>query len=226
MSAAAIEVRRHGREAYPQTHAFQLGRVAELASGAPGAREAVVFVEHEPVVTLGRRPDAAGNVLDAGALPVVPVERGGDATWHGPGQLVCYPLLRLEGPERDLHAYLRALEAWVIEIVGRFGLEAGTRPGLTGVWAGDRKIASIGVAVKRWVTYHGWALNVAPELRDFARLNPCGLDAAVMTSLARELGGAGPGLEAVLEAAIATGPAHLGRAFAASEPPAGYMKLR
>jgi lipoyl(octanoyl) transferase len=113
-------------------------------------------------------------------------------TYHGPGQLVGYPILKLDGEERDLHAYLRHLEEGLISACAELGLTTGRNPGWTGVWigegAGARKLASIGIAVRRWVTMHGFALNVATELSRFATINPCGLDAAVMTSLARELG--------------------------------------
>jgi len=120
------------------------------------------------------------------------VERGGDVTWHGPGQLVGYPILRLREAERDLHLHLRRIEDLLIATCRRLGSPAGRNPGLTGVWTSSkepkRKVASIGVAVKRWVTYHGFALNVDVPADAFDEINPCGLDADRMTSLDREAG--------------------------------------
>src|SRR5207249_2062595 len=121
-------------------------------------------------------------------IPVVEVERGGDVTYHGPGQLVGYPIVALAGAERDLHRFLRALEAGLIDACAALGLDAGRKAGWTGVWLGEKKVASIGIAVRRWVTYHGFALNVATDLARFRAIHPCGLDAGVMTSLAAALG--------------------------------------
>jgi lipoyl(octanoyl) transferase len=129
-------------------------------------------------------------VLAPGATPVIAIERGGDVTYHGPGQLVAYPIFLLSEDERDLHRFLRNLEEAVIRTVADFGIPATRCPGKTGVWTSDaadgRKLASIGVAVRKWVTLHGLALNVSTELSRFAAINPCGFDAAVMTSMARE----------------------------------------
>ncbi len=141
------------------------------------------------MITLGRGANPA-NVLAPGNTPVVAIERGGDVTYHGPGQLVAYPILRLREDERDLHRYLRNLEEAVIRTVAGFGLSATRRPEKTGVWTADegRKLASIGVAVRKWVTLHGLALNVTTDLSRFRAINPCGFEASVMTSMARELG--------------------------------------
>ena len=122
-------------------------------------------------------------MLNAGATPVVQVERGGDVTWHGPGQLVAYPVLALQDGERDVHAVLRSLEHAVIAVLSLYGLVAEGGREHTGVWVGEQKIASVGVAVRDWVTYHGVALNVHPDLSWFTRINPCGLGAKVMTSM-------------------------------------------
>lgn len=127
-------------------------------------------------------------MLAAGDVPVVEIERGGDATYHGPGQLVAYPIVKLGEGERDLHRFLRHLEEAMIRTLAERGVAAGRREGATGVWIGERKIASIGIACRRWVTFHGLALNVSTDLAYFQRIAPCGFDAAVMTSLARELG--------------------------------------
>lgn len=154
--------------------------VDDVAAGR--AHDTLLVVTHPPVITLGRKRGAAANVLEPGDIPVVQVERGGDATYHGPGQVVLYPILRLEGAERDLHRVLRDLEETVIRALAGLGLVAGREPGLTGVWARGRKLASIGIAVRNWVTYHGVALNVAPD-PGFESIRACGLDSALMASV-------------------------------------------
>jgi len=149
------------------------------------------LVEHPEVITLGRSAKSA-NVLHAGDIPVVAIERGGDVTLHGPGQIVAYPIFLLREGERDLHRYLRGLEEVIIRTVAELGLVAVRVPGRTGVWTGPpeakRKLASIGVAVRKWVTMHGLALNVSIDLARFATINPCGFPSGVMTSIKRELG--------------------------------------
>jgi lipoate-protein ligase B len=150
--------------------------------------DTLILVEHPDVITLGRRRSAQDNVRSAGDIPVFEIERGGDVTYHGPGQLVGYPIVKLAEDERDLHAYLRNLEEALIGVCAEVGLQGRRNPGWTGVWIGERKVASIGIAVRRWVTMHGFALNVATDLSRFAAINPCGLDAAVMTSLSTESG--------------------------------------
>ena len=152
--------------------------------------DTLLLVEHPHVITLGRGTHKE-NLLAPGDLPVFEIERGGDVTYHGPGQLVGYPIFLLRPAERDLHRYLRNLEEALIRALADLGLRAGRREGWTGVWTladAPAKLASIGVAVKRWVTLHGFALNVATDLARFAAINPCGLDAAVMTSVSAELG--------------------------------------
>jgi len=181
-----------GSEAYETTWQRQLDLVA--ARQRDEAPDTLLFVEHPHVITLGRAQKARGNVLAAGDVPVVEIERGGDVTYHGPGQLVAYPIVRLGEGERDLHRFLRNLEEAMILALSDLGLAgAERRPGATGVWlraaAPDaRKIASIGIACRKWVTFHGLALNVATDLGYFQRINPCGFDAAVMTSASVELG--------------------------------------
>ena len=117
-------------------------------------------------------------------VPVLEVERGGEATYHGPGQLVAYPIMLLEEGDRDLHKYLRRLEQVVINLLSSYGVEGRREEGKTGVWIGDKKVASIGVAVRRWVTWHGIALNVTTDLDAFKSFKPCGLEPNVMTRLA------------------------------------------
>jgi lipoyl(octanoyl) transferase len=157
------------------------------------ADDLLLLVEHEPVVTLGRGTRTASLPLPPDELArrgvdVIEVERGGDVTWHGPGQLVGYPILDLTRHQPDLHWYLRRLEAALIAALERLDVAAARNPGLTGVWTRGRKIASLGIHVKQWVTLHGFALNVTSELNGFALIVPCGIQGVVMTSVARERG--------------------------------------
>lgn len=155
--------------------------------------DTLILVEHDHVFTLGRRREAEGNVLAAGDVEVIGIERGGDVTYHGPGQIVAYPIVLLrEGAERDLHKYLRNLEEAVIRTCARFGLATDREPGKTGVWTstalGRKKLCSMGIACRKWVTFHGLALNVTTDLAYFQRINPCGFESSIMTSLAAQLG--------------------------------------
>ena len=161
----------------------------------------LLLVEHPPTYTLGRSSTPEHLLLDRTRLEadhgieVFDIERGGSATYHGPGQLVGYPIMDLRKRGRDVHEFIRLLEQVLIGVLGEFGLKAGIRPGLTGVWIGDeRKIASIGIHVRHWITMHGFALNAAPDLSHFQWIQPCGLDLDVMTSMARELDDA-PGMD-------------------------------
>jgi lipoyl(octanoyl) transferase len=176
--------------------------------------DTLILVEHPHVITLGRGAEQT-DLLSVAGIPTFAIERGGGVTYHGPGQLVGYPVIRLREHERDLHLYLRNLEETLLRVVADFGIAGIRNPGWTGVWTaprpatftqgadtgggGDgegppeaarpsRKLASIGVAVKRWVTLHGFALNVSTDLARFRAINPCGLEAGVMGSLASVLG--------------------------------------
>jgi lipoate-protein ligase B len=173
--------------------------------------DTLLLVEHPHVVTVGRRIAAEANILRRD-MPIFEIERGGDVTYHGPGQLVGYPIILLDGKERDLHAYLRHLEDALIAVCATLGLPAGRNPGWTGVWIAGRKVASIGIAVRKWVTMHGFALNVTTDLERFRSINPCGLEAAVMTSLAEALGQPVP-MDAVKDATVAALGETLGRSF-------------
>ena len=175
-----------GRLGYRDAHARQLELVA--ARQRDERPDTLVLVEHPHVYTVGRARQALANVLAPGDVEVVAVERGGDVTYHGPGQIVAYPIVLLGEGERDLHRFLRNLEEAMIRTLADHGLAAARNPGATGVWIGPRKLASIGIACRRWVTFHGLALNVAVDLAYFARINPCGFDAAIMTSMDAELG--------------------------------------
>jgi len=155
------------------------------------SEDLLLLVEHDPVVTLGRGTRATSLPLPAAALAargleMFEVERGGDVTLHAPGQLVGYPILDLGGWRRDLHWYLRQLEEVLIRGVDTLEIPAERNPGKTGVWTGGRKLASIGIHVKQWVTMHGFALNVTTELSLFDLIVPCGITGVAMTSVARE----------------------------------------
>lgn len=149
--------------------------------------DVLLLLEHPPVVTLGRNSRQA-HVLQSDGVDVFEVERGGDVTYHGPGQLVGYPIFDLSHYKQDLHWYLRTLEQALIEGLRILTIPAERNPGYTGVWTRGRKIASIGIHVKQWVTWHGFALNVTTDLSDFDRIVPCGIEGVEMTSVARERG--------------------------------------
>ncbi|HVR62227.1 MAG TPA: lipoyl(octanoyl) transferase LipB [Polyangia bacterium] len=174
-----------GRRDYGDVWAMQRELVGSRQRGE--IPDTLILVEHPDVITLGRGTHRE-NLIAPGDIPIFEIERGGDVTYHGPGQLVGYPIFLLRENERDLHLYLRNLEESLIQAVGEHGIAGGRNPGWTGVWIGDRKLASIGVAVKRWVTLHGFALNVATDLTRFASINPCGLEATVMASMSSVLG--------------------------------------
>jgi lipoate-protein ligase B len=170
-----------GVEKYRAAWDRQLELVGERQRGE--GRDTLILVEHPHVYTLGRAQKAKANVLAPGEVPVVEIERGGDVTYHGPGQLVAYPICALAEGERDLHRFLRNLEEAILRTLAALSVDAERRPGATGVWVGDRKIASIGIACRRWVTFHGLALNVSTDLSYFARIRPCGFASDVMTSI-------------------------------------------
>ena len=152
-------------------------------------QETLFLLEHDPVYTIGRLPDKSSlGALQRLPYPVHEINRGGQATYHGPGQLVGYPVIDLRKRGRDLHRFLRTLEHAVIRLVEAFQLTARREEGKTGVWIEDRKIASIGVGVRRWITMHGFALNVSPDLSGFQYITPCGLTGVRMTSLSLETG--------------------------------------
>ena len=181
-----------GRRGYGEVLELQRALCRQRIAGEID-EDILLLVEHDPVVTLGRGT-RAGSLplpkleLERRGVEVFEVERGGDVTFHGPGQLVGYPVLDLRHHREDLHWYLRRLEAGLIGGLGRLGVTAGPNPGLTGVWTRGRKIASIGIHVKQWVTFHGFALNVSTDLSYFDLIVPCGIRDVIMTSVAAELG--------------------------------------
>jgi len=191
-----------GPTPYAEGIRLQEGLVRARAAGESG--DWLLYPDHPPVLTVGR--GASGDnlrvpreLLAARGIAIHEVTRGGDITWHGPGQLVGYPIVGLDRCGRDLHVFLRHLEGALIETLAQWGIPAENVHGKTGVWTGGAKIASIGIAVRRWVSYHGFALNVSPDLGYFDLIHPCGLQGVRMTSMAALLGGRAPGLETVRE---------------------------
>jgi lipoyl(octanoyl) transferase len=181
-----LRVATPGRVDYGAALAWQEALVGECLAGAP---DTVLLLEHPPVYTLGRGADPRFlGAAATGGVPVVRAHRGGQVTYHGPGQLVGYPVLDLRRHRPDVRWYLRTLEEALVAGLAAAGVAAGRREGLTGVWVGSRKIASIGVALRRWVSWHGFALNVGPDLSGFAAITPCGITGVEMTSVAREGG--------------------------------------
>ena len=179
-----------GRMSFEAALALQENLVAELQAGR--GEETLVLLEHEPVFTIGRTRDRS-SLRQNLPHPVFETNRGGQATFHGPGQLVGYPVLDLSRRGRDLHRYLRFLEDLLIGLSASYGVTAQNREGLTGVWVGPRKLASLGVGVRKWVSMHGFAINITRESTEaFAHITPCGLTGVEMTSLAHESGAAIP----------------------------------
>ena len=181
-----------GRSSYGEVLELQRTLCRQRMAGTV-QDDLLLLVEHDPVITLGRGTRGESLPvplldLERRGIEVFEVERGGDVTFHGPGQLVGYPVVDLRQHRQDLHWYLRRLEAGLIGALANLGLDAGTNPGLTGVWTAGRKIASIGIHVKQWVTFHGFALNVSTDLSYFDLIVPCGIKDVTMTSVSQELG--------------------------------------
>ena len=193
-----------GRRPYLEVLELQRALCRERMAGQR-REDLLLLVEHEPVVTLGRGTRPTSLPLEPAELErlgftVAEVERGGDVTYHGPGQLVGYPILDLREHREDLHWYLRQLEAALITALATLGVAAERSPGRTGVWTRGRKIASLGIHVKQWVTFHGFALNVSTDLRAFEAIVPCGIEGVVMTSIAAERGRDGAAVRGAGEA--------------------------
>jgi len=179
-----VEIRRLGRVPYDQARRLQQDVHAEVVAGA---QDVTLLLEHPPVYTAGKRTEPWERPADG--TPVVDVDRGGKITWHGPGQVTGYPIVRLADPV-DVVAYVRALEQLLIDTCAELGLPTGRVDGRSGVWTPDgaRKVAAIGIRVARGVTMHGFALNCDPDLSAYDRIVPCGIADATVTSLTRELG--------------------------------------
>jgi len=213
------ETRFFGRVAYPEATRLQESLVRDLAAGTAG--ESLPMLEHPHVVTLGRGADGANVLLDeatraARGIGVHETGRGGDVTYHGPGQLVGYPVIDLRPDRCDVHRYVRDLEEVLIRTARDFGVESGRVEARTGVWAGGRKLAAIGVRVSRWITSHGFAFNVTTDLSYFGHIVPCGIPDAGVTSL-RELTGRSFDLDEVARACAR----HFGEVFDREMAPAG-----
>jgi lipoate-protein ligase B len=225
---APLAVLRLGRVPYLEALDLQR-RLADRRQQGDIDRDLLLLLEHEPTITLGRgtRPESlplAVEELQRRGLTVAEVDRGGDVTWHGPGQLVGYPILDLRRHRQDLHWYLRQVEGSLIDALDRLQLPAERNPGYTGVWTRGRKIASIGIHVRQWVTTHGFALNVTNDLDDFGLIVPCGIDGVMMTTVERELGvGDHANLWATTLDAVVAG---LAQAFSLAPEPATLAELR
>ena len=174
-----------GRVSYEDGLALQNKLVDQRLQGE--APDTVLLLEHEPVYTIGRTKDRS-SLINPKSLPypVFETNRGGQATFHGPGQLVGYLILDLNAYGKDLHTYLREIESILIDFAAEFGIHSGRREGLTGVWIGDRKLASIGVGVRKWISMHGFGLNVSRDLHGYEAIVPCGISNVTMTSLETE----------------------------------------
>jgi len=198
-----------GEVAYRKALDLQLSFLDRRAEGQ--IPDTLLLLTHPHVYTLGRAGDEANllvpkETLAREGIPVERVGRGGDITYHGPGQLVGYPIFRMEKP--DVHKFVRSIEAALIDTLRTFRVESRRIDGWTGVWSGERKIASIGVGIRKWVTYHGFALNVTTDLSWFRRIHLCGLKGREATSIAEEAGSA-PTMEAVRDAVASACAGHL-----------------
>ncbi len=188
-----LQVRDLGHMPYEDAWTLQRCVQRQLMEGA--GQDSLLLCEHPSVITLGRRGSrsnilAEEEELARRATAVLEIERGGDITWHGPGQLVCYPLLDLNHRRRDVHWYVRSLEEVVIETLKVFGLQGVRSPGRSGVWVGEdklRKISSLGVRISRWCTLHGFSINVLDCREGFSLIRPCGLEGVEVTSMQEEL---------------------------------------
>lgn len=183
----SIEIIRPGTLAYPQALALQVARRTAVERGE--ASSALFLLEHPPVITLGRNAHAENVLLDASRLAglgvsLSPTDRGGDVTYHGPGQLVAYPILNLVHWKQSVRWYLRALEEVLIRLLARYGLHGERVPPYTGVWVNGAKVAAIGIGIHNWVTFHGSALNLDPDVRHFQLIVPCGIPDKPVTTLA------------------------------------------
>lgn len=201
---------------YPVAYQLQLDLVRAKKHRVV-TEDVLILVEHPEVYTFGRKSRSAPLIE---GFPAFGIERGGEVTYHNPGQLVGYPILSLEGEERDLHLHLRRIESLLIDVLAEFGVQGDRREGATGVWIQEKskKIASIGVAVSGWITYHGFALNLSNDLTGFSRIQPCGFSSDVMTSLSQELGEKSPSMSQVKEAVVRCFQRHFNRQIVLPDP--------
>jgi lipoyl(octanoyl) transferase len=187
-TATNFVVRWLGRMNFAQALALQ-EKIAAQKRDDRASQDELLLLEHEPVYTMGRTPDRS-SLLGPAHLPhpLFSINRGGQATYHGPGQLIGYPIVDLRRCGQDLHKYLRWLERLLIDFLAEYEIAASRRESLTGVWVEHRKIASIGVGVRHWITMHGFALNVSGDLSPFDHIVPCGINNVTMTSIEKETG--------------------------------------
>jgi len=186
-----IEILYLGQVGYRDAYEYQRARVRKRQ--ADEVPDCLIILEHPPVITVGRGGGwnniiVSKDCLKERGVEVFEAERGGNVTFHGPGQLVGYPIIKLDRGERDLHRLLELYEEAIIAAIGRYGVRGEHKPGHVGVWVSNRKIASIGVCVEKWVTFHGFAINVSVDMRWFEMINPCGLEASIMTSMEQVTG--------------------------------------
>lgn len=172
--------------------AWQLQKKYFALAGQDSASHFMILTEHFPVITIGKKGGAANllissKLLEQKGIELFEIDRGGDITFHGPGQIVGYPILNLNDFKKDVHWYLRKLEEVIIQTLGYFGIESGRIAGLTGVWAGNEKVCAIGIKATRWVTMHGFALNVSTDLSYFDYIVPCGISDKKVTSISKIL---------------------------------------
>ncbi|MFT7691576.1 MAG: lipoate-protein ligase B [Candidatus Latescibacterota bacterium] len=185
-----MRIYRTGRTDYDRAHRWQKAMVERRFAGEIG--DVLLLLEHSPTYTCGRatQPEHLPNkaALEAYGARLIEIERGGSITYHGPGQLVGYPIVDLRARGRDVHRYLRDLEEVLMATLATFSLHGVRRAGLTGVWVGDEKVAAIGIYVTRWISSHGFSLNISPDLEPFRAMRPCGLDGSQVNSLEGLLG--------------------------------------
>ncbi|MGI8509472.1 MAG: lipoyl(octanoyl) transferase LipB [Gemmatimonadaceae bacterium] len=208
MAERELIVRDLGVQPYAEVLSLQRQLAAERISGELES-DTLLLVQHPPVVTLGRRREdnklpVSAEFLAVRGVDLFEVERGGGVTFHGPGQLVGYPIVDLRQHKQDLHWYLRQIEEVLIRALATYDIPAERNAGFTGVWTRGRKIASIGVHARAWVTWHGFALNVSTDLSYFDLMTPCGINGVVMTSIDCEVQGHRPALESVADVVAST----------------------
>ena len=174
-----------GISEYKESYRIQRETAEKVAAGMRG--NTLIITEHKKVITIGRT-GSDSNVFKSEGMDVLKIDRGGDVTYHGPGQLVAYPIFKFEKEARDIHNFFGYMEDVGINFLNKYGVSAEAKPGLRGVWTGDGKIGSIGIGIKKWVTYHGMAININTDMTPFSFINPCGVAGIRMTSLEILLG--------------------------------------
>jgi len=182
-----------GRMRYEPAYQLQMQCVARIKGDTSDPQAFLILLEHDPVLTMGRRSEQSEllvprELLAQKGIEVHEIDRGGRITYHGPGQIVGYPIIPLLGDRRDVYRYMRSLEQILIDVLAGYGITAGRVESHTGVWVGNDKIAAIGIGVTRWITFHGFALNVDPDMSAFSLITPCGITGKGVTSMRKLLG--------------------------------------